>query len=115
MGWRVGKLADSEPTWLEKERKRLHLAAWRRGIREMDLILGRYFDEHNRLWNKDELNRFAELLARSDRELYDIIAGFQTLADDDSDYPLLSKIRQFARAGRASYNPAGDSTAGKDG
>lgn len=63
----------SEPP--EARLKRLRLRSWRRGTREMDLILGAFAEA--RLGRLDEaaLARYDELLAESDHDLYQWVSG----------------------------------------
>ena len=55
--------------------RRLRLRAWRRGIREMDLLMGGYADA--RLADLDEagLDLFEAALGEDDHDLYNWVAG----------------------------------------
>jgi len=55
--------------------KRARMRAWRRGMREMDLILGGYIDGHGDKLDPVRLSAFENLLARRDQDLYDCISG----------------------------------------
>jgi antitoxin CptB len=55
--------------------KRLHLRAWRRGTRELDLVLGRFADAELGHMDGDRLDLFEALLAVEDPLLADWIAG----------------------------------------
>jgi antitoxin CptB len=50
--------------------KRLRLRSWRRGIREMDLILGRYADAHLGRLDPAGLDAYEALLDEADPDLY---------------------------------------------
>lgn len=52
------------------ELKRLRMRAWRRGIREMDLILGPYADDHLAGMDSATLQAFEVLLEENDHDLY---------------------------------------------
>lgn len=65
----------ASPHALEERRRRLHFRAWRRGIREMDLILGRFADEHLHRLSGEELAAFERLLDLPDQDLYRWIRG----------------------------------------
>ena len=54
--------------------KRLRMRSWRRGTREMDLILGGYADEALNALETGSLDRFEALLAEDDNDLYRWIA-----------------------------------------
>jgi antitoxin CptB len=54
---------------LDPLRKKLLFRAWHRGIREMDLILGRFADAHIGKMPAEEIEEFAFLLEVFDRDL----------------------------------------------
>lgn len=55
--------------------KRLRMRAWRRGIREMDLIMGGYADTRLAALDEDGLALFEAALGEADYDLYDWICG----------------------------------------
>lgn len=57
------------------QRKRLRLRAWRRGTREMDLILGPYADRHLAAMNTGALAAFDTLLDENDHDLLQWVLG----------------------------------------
>ncbi len=54
----------------EHRLKRLRLRSWRRGIKEMDLILGRFADAELEGLSADDLDRYEALIAEDDQTLY---------------------------------------------
>lgn len=54
----------------ENRLKRLRMRSWRRGIKEMDLILGPWADEMLPGLDPAALNQFEALLAENDHDLY---------------------------------------------
>lgn len=54
---------------LEPRRKRLLFRAWHRGMREMDLIMGRYCESVIATMDADELAIFEGLIDIADRDL----------------------------------------------
>ncbi|MBK1636389.1 succinate dehydrogenase assembly factor 2 [Rhodovulum adriaticum] len=60
---------------VEDRRKRMHIRAWRRGTKEMDLILGGYADAHLADMDAAALDAFEALLAQDDHALYGWITG----------------------------------------
>ncbi|MSU89889.1 succinate dehydrogenase assembly factor 2 [Rhodobacteraceae bacterium 2CG4] len=60
---------------LPPHRKRLLLRCWRRGTREMDLILGPYADARIQDMTADQLAAFEALLVENDQDLYAWITG----------------------------------------
>lgn len=61
--------------------RRLRIRSWRRGTREMDLILGRYADATLALLEPAALDRYEALLAENDVDLYRWIAGADRVPD----------------------------------
>ncbi|CTQ31777.1 succinate dehydrogenase assembly factor 2 [Jannaschia rubra] len=59
----------------EARRKRLKIRAWRRGIKEMDLILGGYADERLAAMDDDDLALFEAVLGENDHDLYSWVTG----------------------------------------
>jgi antitoxin CptB len=55
--------------------KRLRIRSWRRGIKEMDLILGAFCDEELAGLPEAEVALYEELLSENDHDLYGWIAG----------------------------------------
>ena len=53
----------------EARRKRLAMRSWRRGTKEMDLVLGPYADAHLAAMNEAELGRYDLLLEENDQDL----------------------------------------------
>lgn len=60
---------------LASRRRRLHFRAWRRGIREMDLILGGFADRYLDDLSGEDLAAFERLLDLPDQDLYRWIRG----------------------------------------
>jgi antitoxin CptB len=72
----------------EKRLKKLAMRSWRRGIKEMDLILGRFWDAHGAGLSDAELDQYELLLSENDQDLYLWVSGqakppepFATLID----------------------------------
>lgn len=55
--------------------KRLRIRSWRRGIKEMDLILGRWSDVHLVDLTDDEVATYDALLSENDHDLYQWVTG----------------------------------------
>ncbi len=64
-------MADARETRL----KRLKIRSWRRGIKEMDMLLGPYADGPLRDLDEKGLSDFEALLEENDRDLYAWISG----------------------------------------
>lgn len=79
--------------------KRLRMRSWRRGMKEMDLILGPFSDSELSTMSPQDLDIYEALLNENDQDLYpwitarlgDARPGPQQLL------PLLDRIASFAR------------------
>ncbi|HVL72487.1 MAG TPA: succinate dehydrogenase assembly factor 2 [Beijerinckiaceae bacterium] len=60
---------------LDPRRRRILFRAWHRGIREMDLILGRFADAEIGTMGEAELDAFERLIEVPDRDLFGWITG----------------------------------------
>ena len=79
---------------LDPLRKKLLFRAWHRGIREMDLILGRYADTHIADMSAAELEEFAVLLEVFDRDLIQWFTG-EVETPSVWNTTLFQKIKQY--------------------
>ncbi len=71
--------------------KRLRMRSWRRGMKEMDMILGRFADDAMVRLSAAELDDYEALLSENDQDLYRwITAGMQ--GNSDADPPELATI-----------------------
>ena len=84
---------------LDERRRRILFRAWRRGVREMDLIMGRFADAHLPTMTEVELAEFERLLDVPDPQAVAWIIGgepppreFQT--------PLFARLRGLREAPR---------------
>lgn len=55
--------------------KRLRIRSWRRGIKEMDLILGAFCDEELAGLSDSDIALYEDLLSENDHDLYGWITG----------------------------------------
>lgn len=55
--------------------KRLKIRSWRRGIKEMDLILGSFCDGELAGLAADEVALYEEMLSENDQDLYQWVSG----------------------------------------
>ncbi|WP_439104150.1 succinate dehydrogenase assembly factor 2 [Celeribacter marinus] len=53
----------------EHRLKRIKIRAWRRGIKEMDLLIGGYADAHLPTMTADELDAFEHMMDENDQDL----------------------------------------------
>lgn len=90
--------------------KRMRMRAWRRGTKEMDLILGRYADARLTTMDALELADFDRLLGENDHDLFAWILGRLPPPDDHAG--LIAKIAAFVAADGAADLGAKPSTKG---
>lgn len=64
---------------LDERRRKLKFRAWRRGFREMDLLMGSFADAHLERLSDDELSEFERLLSTPDWEVYAWLIGQKTI------------------------------------
>lgn len=60
---------------MDERRKRLRFRAWRRGFREIDLILGAFADRRVEEMSETALGEFEALLEAPDQDVYAWITG----------------------------------------
>jgi antitoxin CptB len=70
------------------------MRAWRRGFREMDLILGPFADSHGHELGADELAAFEALLGADDQDVYGWIIGREP-PPAEHDTSLMKKLQAF--------------------
>ena len=80
----------------EARLKRMKMRSWRRGTKEMDLILGPYADERLAKMSPEQLDLFDALLEENDQDLYPWASG--ALPCPDRYLDLLTEIGAFALA-----------------
>ena len=71
--------------------KRIRIRAWRRGTKEMDLILGRFWDRHGAALGSGDLDRYERLLEENDQDLYAWVSGQASAPEELAQ--LIARIR----------------------
>lgn len=79
----------------EARLKRVAMRSWRRGTKEMDLILGPYADAHLASMSPDRLALYDALLGENDQDLYPWMTGATPAPERFA--PLIAEIADFAR------------------
>ena len=70
--------------------RKLRIRSWRRGTKEMDLILGPFADDHLAALDAEALDAYEALLSENDQDLYRWAAG--TEATPERHAPMLDRI-----------------------
>jgi len=82
---------------LDPRRRRALYRSWRRGTREMDLLMGRFADAEIGRFSDEEFGRFEALIELPDRELFAWIAEREpTPLEHDS--PVFRRLKAFHKA-----------------
>ena len=79
----------------EARLKRMRMRAWRRGTKEMDLVMGPYADAHLAGMDDTALASFDALLAENDQDLIQWVLGQAPAPDAHA--ALVSDLASFAR------------------
>jgi antitoxin CptB len=82
---------------LDARRRRILFRAWRRGIREMDLVMGEFADARLAGMTEAELDAFEQLLDAPDPAALAWITGEEPVPAE-FDTPLLAQLRLAPRA-----------------
>jgi len=61
--------------------KRLKFRSWHRGMREMDLLMGRFADKYIESFSEAEVDLYEEILEYSDPDLYNWVSGRDEIPD----------------------------------
>lgn len=88
---------------IEIRRKRLKIRAWRRGIKEMDLLIGGYADAHLATMDEAQLDEFEQLMDEHDQDLLSYATGLKPVPDHLQ--AMLDKV--IADADQASWGVKG--------
>ncbi|MGI8568525.1 MAG: succinate dehydrogenase assembly factor 2 [Methylocella sp.] len=79
---------------LDARRRRILFRSWHRGMREMDLVLGRFADAEIASLCKSELDDYERLLKAPDRDVFCWLTG-EAETPSSYDTPVLRRIRAF--------------------
>ncbi len=82
---------------IEVRRKRIRFRAWHRGLRELELIMGRFIDAHGAALDPQEVVEFERLLDAQDQNVLAWLMG-QSAPDADCDGPTFRRLRAFGEA-----------------
>jgi len=81
----------------ETRLKRMGMRSWRRGTKEMDMILGPFADDRLAGLSATELDLYDELLLENDQDLYQWVSG--QVSPPDRFAGLIALIRDHKIAG----------------
>lgn len=81
---------------LDVRRRRNLFRAWHRGIREMDLVMGRFADAEIGEMSEADLAEFERLIEVPDADLYRWVSG-EADVPPNYDTPLFRRLERFHR------------------
>jgi antitoxin CptB len=84
---------------LDPRRRRLLFRSWHRGIREMDVVYGRFADAQIAALSEAELDDYEKLLELRDQQVFDWVFGAQPL-DAAYDTPVFRRLLVFHGDGK---------------
>jgi antitoxin CptB len=79
---------------LDPRRRRVLFRSWHRGIREMDLIMGRFADAEIGTMSDADLDEFERLIEVPDRDLFRWITG-EDETPSNYDTPVFRSLKGF--------------------
>ena len=79
---------------LDPRRRKLLFMCWHRGIREMDLIMGRFADVHVEGFSDAELDQYEHLLDAIETDLLAWVTGVVDVPADH-DTAMFRRVRDF--------------------
>jgi antitoxin CptB len=79
---------------LDTRRRQILYRSWHRGMREMDLIMGRFADAEIGELSEEDLAEFERLIEVTDRDLLGWITG-EIETPQNYDTPLFQRLKAF--------------------
>lgn len=88
--------AAAEDSARDRRLKRIRFRSWHRGIKEMDILMGGFADQHLAELSDEELDAFETVLTVPDQELYAML-----VRDDphwpDLDEGIMARLTAYCR------------------
>lgn len=81
---------------LDDRRRRILYRSWRRGTREMDLLMGQFADARIETLTDRDLDDIEALLEAQDRDVFSWLTGELELPEEFNT-PVFGQIREFHR------------------
>ena len=86
---------------LDAKRRRLLFRAWHRGIKEMDIVMGRFADAHIAAFTDADMEALELLMTVPDQQLLACVLGAEA-PEPEFDTPMFHRLRDFHLADPAS-------------
>ena len=97
---------------LDPRRRRVLFRSWHRGIREMDLVLGRFADDNIDQLSDDELTVYEALMEVPDRDLLRWVTE-EAPVPPNYDTPVFRRVKAFHMRPEDYLPPAGGLAQGR--
>jgi antitoxin CptB len=97
-------MTERSSAGLDERRRRLLFRAWRRGVREMDLIVGRFADVYIDQFDEVALDDFERLIELPNADLYAWIVGHEAVPANH-DTVVLRQLIAFHNRAEAKPKP----------
>jgi antitoxin CptB len=68
-------MTQSETSLIDARRRKVQYRAWHRGMREMDLIFGKFVDQNIALLSESDLDALEVLMEEIDRDIFMWLTG----------------------------------------
>ena len=79
---------------LDPRRRRALYRAWHRGMREMDILFGKFADAHLPTFTEDELTEFESLMEELDRDVLMWLTG-EAPTPPERQTPFFARLKAF--------------------
>jgi antitoxin CptB len=87
-------MTERSSAGLDERRRKLLFRAWRRGVREMDLIIGRFADAEIAAFDAAGLDDFEHLIEAPNAALYAWVTGTEAIPSE-YDTAVLARLKAF--------------------
>ena len=87
-------MTDRPDQSLTLRRKRLRFQAWHRGVKEADLVLGRFVDRNGGNFDAEDCAFFEKLLQQPDQDILDWVTG-KAAVPAAFDHPLMTRLKKL--------------------
>ncbi|HUZ31549.1 MAG TPA: succinate dehydrogenase assembly factor 2 [Xanthobacteraceae bacterium] len=87
-------MTERSSAGLDERQRKLLFRAWRRGVREMDLIIGRFADVHIASFDAADLDDFERLIEAPNAALYAWVTGTEAVPAE-YDTAVLASLKTF--------------------
>ncbi|MEJ2626888.1 MAG: succinate dehydrogenase assembly factor 2 [Pseudolabrys sp.] len=92
--WRSVLGTELSSEGLDAKRRRLLFRAWHRGIKEMDIVIGRFADAHIASFTDADMEALELLMTVPDQQMLACVLGAEP-PEPEFDTPMFRRLRDF--------------------